>query len=66
MAIVLSQMTKKAEIKVNAVLFSENKNADIGQVIVIIPGHFDYIFFKKKTYKLHFLIVLVSMKLIIC
>ena len=55
MAIVLSQMTKKAEIKLNAVLLSENKNADIGQVIVIIPGHYDNIFFKKKTYKLHFL-----------
>ena len=58
-ASVLSQMAKKTEIKVNALLPSENKNNDIGQVVVITPGHFDNVFLKKKAYKLDSLKVLV-------
>ena len=58
-ASVLSQMAKKTEIKVNALLPSENKNADVGQVVVITPGHFDNVFLKKKAYKLDSLKVLV-------
>ena len=58
-ASVLSQMAKKTEIKVNALLPSDNKNIEIGQVVVITPGHFDNVFLKKKAYKLDSLRVLV-------
>ena len=56
---VLSKMAKKTEIKVNALLPSENKNVEVGQVVVITPGHFDNVFLKKKAYKLDSLKVLV-------
>ena len=58
-ASVLSQMAKKTEIKVNALLPSENKNVEVGQVVVITPGHFDNVFLKKKVYKMDSLRILV-------
>ena len=56
---VLSKMAKKTEIKVNALLPSENKNVEVGQVVVITPGHFDNVFLKKKVYKMDSLRILV-------
>lgn len=55
---VLGKIAKNTQIKVTS-LHTTDKNKELGQVVVITPGHFDTMFLKKKQYKLDKLKLLV-------
>ena len=55
---VLGKIAKCTKIKVTS-LHTTDKNKELGQVVVITPGHFDNTFLKRKQYKLDKLKLLV-------